>query len=569
MHAEREFVLVRRFCTASGVLIALQVVAIIAGWLDSDLVLLRIVRPILVPLLFANAVALVITERVGKTMPKYLEILISSLLFLNIFWGAQFFLRATLPTLDWINIEHDFSLYYHGSELVFYKKMNVYMGTRLLNVFDNGIGYVATPVVLLLFLPFTFLPFGVAAGIFSVVALGMGIWSVRVLDRSKQWIVSSLLLSILVFTNGPFLLNQKLGQISALVAFLIVAGIYYLSLSSDQKISNRHKNRLMWVSSVAIAGSILIKVFPVFTLGYLFLAVLVFWFLKSRGQANGEKLSGLPEWQILVRSVFVVVIGVLVVGAVFDSWLMATWWKKIRYFSNPATFAGSIHVMPTLGNYLHFIGDAFQVLPLTRTNGFIMAAVTVMSGWQIIISMKKRMNLEKKIEDVGARQILEYSLLLACLPFVLPMMWCHYLIFLIVPVVAVINAVLNSQWSPNFRSTLVTLIAFGVFLISVDGYLRGRVYPNLASVYSLEANLEEGAAGQPFDVNLTVLPEILHLPALGSRKLETNRTLAPAQVMNLYNLLFGFPGCAMVWLATFLTLKRCNWTQKRSFYRVG
>jgi hypothetical protein len=220
------------------------------------------------------------------------------------------------------------------------------------------------------------------------------------------------------------------------------------------------------------------------------------------------------ELRVLVSALVVTLAGVVLVALTLSWEVLTTWWSKIRVLSDPDLFAGLKHPIPNLRNYVIFLKQTVvEDLPVDAVTGGIALLGTGLTLWQVGKSIRLR---------ADRSPLVEVSLLVALLPFVLPLMWSHYLVFLVIPV----------AWAYGRTKSpaVLVLLSLGVLLVSMNSYLRGNVFPDLGP-------------GQQF----TVYPDFLYRALFGPGDVP------PGRVLNLYNLLVGFPGAAMIWLATYLT----------------
>ncbi len=300
----------------------------------------------------------------------------------------------------------DFSVYYYGSKYFISGKNAYEMGKNLYS------GYSYPPVVLLLFVPFTMLPFASAEFLWTLLNFVFLFVSLFMLAKifSISWHSKmSLLLMSLVFISFPTKFTFGMGQINIFILLLMVLSLWFL------------KQKKEMLSGVFLGVSLMIKFFPI---------LLPFYFLVKKQTTIIVGLIFSIIAAVLFMLVFVPLrTNIYFINKVVPGFFSESW--KLDYYSQSL----SAFVGRTFG-----IGEVGSMLKILLT----IVVITI-----IFIAVIK--NRKKNFESFS----LQFGAIITATILTNTFSWQHHFVWLVIPFYATLFYLKKQKFSKKYFILLI------------------------------------------------------------------------------------------------------------------
>lgn len=412
--------------------------------------------------------------------------------------GAIYLVRIVLPLGN--ETLGDFSVYYAGAN-VWLQGGNLYDQTQLQqfnlthHLLDGPIGpFTSPPSALVLFAPFAVLPFAQAKtawlvfGFVLLVASGLFLWlAVR---ASVNRPPSSVWLALMFYTSGSLQHTFEFGQVNTLYSFLFALGLWAWTV------------RRSVVTGVAMVFGAAIKVFSgIF---------LVYFLFKRAWRALAATITG-GAFLILVTSLF----------AGMQTWLnYALEILPDASAHRVSSFDQSLLIFLRRTNYL--MGLVHDNPQLDKTPSAEMSIIAFV--FTLFILVLTAAWLGRFAHRDALHEQLEFAAVIVVMMLVLPRMWEHYLMWVILPLYLIMAFLANrtlqlaeqiavvivlcmswvmSQDSPelftrsDWPTALISVGLYGVFLIYLCLLYMATRSPLRAAVALDGAKVQSPSNTQP------------------------------------------------------------------------
>lgn len=398
--------------------------------------------------------------------------------------GVYFFFNAVWPLRT--HSLPDFISYYVGGAL-WWQGLDYYDPVALQH-FNARAGllsgvvpaFLYPPFAAVSFAPLALLPIADAKIVWLVMNLaflvGGGLLLVSYLQSASRNAASPIWLALMIFASRPLRNSLGEGQVGPLVFFVLALAMWAWG------------KRYSAIGGLAVTLAAAIKIFPGLVLAY---------FLFKR------------NWRAMIPSV---VAGIVVFAVSLLNGGVQAWFKFFTFvlprisiglpnFDNqaPAGFLSRLDATPELLRDYDLLNQQEQIGVRLATIAIAIALIVLTAWW-----MRKYDNPNKLQTSI------ELGALVALMLLVVPLVWEHYLMWLIIPLFVILNALANRaltaraqvclisafvvswlflQYGPNFYA----LPNWPVLLMSLGLYATVLIYSSL--LYLLTQRKSESANG--------------------------------------------------------------------------
>ncbi|MDO8269797.1 MAG: glycosyltransferase family 87 protein [Candidatus Levybacteria bacterium] len=309
----------------------------------------------------------------------------------------------------------DFSVYYYGSKF-FSAGQNPYLSGQAL--FS---GYSYPPIVFLLFIPFTFLPFQISE--VSWIFLNVAFLITAIIFLTKIFSISffsrvNLLLSSFVFLSFPTKFTLGMGQMNIVILLLLVLSLYFIKQKKD------------FYGGLLLGVSLMLKLFPL---------LLPFYFII---RLKKEILLGI--FSSIIGATFLVVLFVptniyLYFMSNVVPYFFSSSWKLEYYSQSLSAFVGR-----TFG-----VGDVGVALKIGLTLTIVLITFFIV--------------LKKQEKDFLATSLI-FGFLITATMLINTFSWQHHFVWLIIPFYATTFYLIKKR----FGKSEFIMLGVSYFLVSIN-----------------------------------------------------------------------------------------------------
>jgi glycosyl transferase family 87 len=353
-------------------------------------------------------------------------------------------------------------------------------------------------------------------------------------NRFRRWTAALFVTALFLSLGRPILVSLRMGQVDALYFLPIAIAAYVWAFHSNRRFSPI-------VVGGLIAFATAVKLFPGLLFGYFIWGGYREWrSLPTKSRFSSKGIWRIPEWRSVTVGLAVTAGLFLLMGSVAGWDVFFAWLRKLPLLQGDALFA---HVKPSLATYLAYLPVWLSGPFEPMTGGLRHFVYPLLAIGTILWIVKTWPNSETE-----KTRPLALALLIAALPTLFSHWWDYLNIVMILPLI--VTFVRARELRAGALRTFLVASTVAAFVLMFSGLHEEFLFKHFEGIWNWLNNA---------DGIQTALRQAAKDPSLVAGWHESARrslTIAiKGRTASLSNVLFGYPGSALLMIATGLTLR--------------